>query len=168
MPYSYSEYKQYIRNHFLKNIKTDIKILDVGPGDGAYSIYLRDIGYKIVCIEIWEPYIQKFDLVNKYDNVIVGDSRELDISPYDYIIMGDVLEHLNFEDARKFVNKLDGRKCLVAVPYNSEQEEYEGNIYEIHHQPDLSKDNFLERYPEFRLLIGNDLHGYYINYPCWL
>ena len=93
MPYSYSEYKQYIRAHFLKNIKKDTKILDVGPGDGAYSIYLRDIGYKIDCIEIWEPYVQKFDLVNKYDNVIIDDIRDIDISSYDYIIMGDVLEN---------------------------------------------------------------------------
>ena len=111
---------------------------------------------------------QKFDLVNKYDNVIIDDIRDIDISSYDYIIMGDVLEHLTFEDARKFIAKLNGRKCLVAVPYNSEQGEYEGNVYEIHHQPDLSKDNFLEKYPEFRFLIGNDLHGYYVNYPCWL
>lgn len=168
MPYSYSEYKQYIRSHFLKNIKKDTRILDVGPGDGAYSIYLRDIGYKMDCVEIWEPYVHQFDLVNKYDNVIIGDIRNFDISSYDYIIMGDVLEHLTFEDAKTFIKKLDGRKCLVAVPYESEQGEYEGNIYETHHQTDLTKDNFLERYPDFRLLVGDEAHGYYINYPCWL
>ena len=164
MPYSYIDYKLDIKKHFLDNIDTSHKILDVSPGDGAYSIYLREIGYKIDCLEIWAPYVSRFSLSEKYDNVFIGDISNFDISGYDYIIMGDVLEHLSLENARKFVDRLHHRKCLVAVPYSSEQGEYEGNIYEAHLQPDLTKENFIEKYPEFKLLIGNDLHGYYINY----
>ena len=36
------------------------------------------------------------------------------------------------------------------------------NIYEIHKQPDLTKENMLERYPDLKLLIGCDAYGYYI------
>ena len=164
MPYSYIDYKLDIKKHFLDNIDASHKILDVGPGDGAYSIYLREIGYKMDCLEIWPPYITRFLLYEKYDKVFVGDIINFDFSPYDYVIMGDVLEHLSYENSRKFIDKLGHRKCLVAVPYNSEQGEYEGNIYETHLQPDLTKEIFAERYPEFKILIGNDLHGYYINY----
>ena len=53
---------------------------------------------------------------------------------------------------------------MVGVPYMYEQGVYEGNIHEIHQQPDLTKDVFLKRYPQMHLLMGNDDYGYFINY----
>ena len=41
---------------------------------------------------------------------------------------------------------------------------YEGNVYETHLQPDITPENFLERYPELKCLFKNDYYGYYINY----
>jgi len=166
MPYSYPEYKNEVKLHFKKCIPKNSKILDVGPGAGTYSDLLRELGYKIDCLEIWEPYIHQFSLHQKYDTVILGDIREFDFSGYDYIIMGDVLEHLTLEDATLFLNKVNNLniKCLVAVPYNYEQGEYEGNVYETHLQPDLTPENVLTRYPSLTLIYGNHFYGYYINY----
>ena len=42
------------------------------------------------------------------------------------------------------------------------QDAIEDNIYEIHKQDDLTKDNVLKRYPRLELLYGNEEYGYYI------
>lgn len=166
MPYSYPEFKNEIKSHFKKCVSNEVKILDVGPGAGVYSDLLRELGYQIDCVEIWEPYINQFNLSEKYDRVIIGDIRNFDFTEYDYIIMGDVLEHLTFDDASILINKINNlnKKCLVAVPYKYDQGEYEGNIHETHLQPDLTPENMLEKYPSLNLIYGNYFYGYYINY----
>ena len=80
--------------------------------------------------------------------------------------MGDVLEHLSVSDAKKILSivKENDILCLVAVPYNYEQGTYMDNVHETHLQPDLTHELFLQRYPDFKLLIGDDKYGYYINY----
>jgi acetyl-CoA carboxylase biotin carboxylase subunit len=54
--------------------------------------------------------------------------------------------------------------CLVAVPYMYEQGTEFENVYETHHQPDLTKEIFLERYPQMKYLCGDDHYGYFVNY----
>lgn len=80
MPYSSSVCKEHVREHFINKVSTDLKILDVGPGCGTYSMLLRDLGYKMDCLEIFEPYIFEFDLANKYDIVHKGDIRSFDFT----------------------------------------------------------------------------------------
>jgi len=53
---------------------------------------------------------------------------------------------------------------MIAVPFLYEQGEWEGNVYETHHQPDLTPAIMQERYPELNLLIGDNAYGYYVNY----
>ena len=62
MPYSYPEYKEEVKTHILNNLPLNSKILDVGPGCGTYSHLLRNKGYKMDCIEVWEPYVDQFNL----------------------------------------------------------------------------------------------------------
>jgi hypothetical protein len=165
MPESYSYFKQEVKQYFQKHIPTTTRILDVGPGIGTYALLLRDLGYKMDCVEIWEPYVIDYGLIDKYDNVYVGNILDVDISNYDYIILGDVLEHIGLEDAQKLISKIHKNKieCLVAVPYQMEQGEYYGNIYECHLQPDLTRDNMLTRYPELDELFYCPQYGYYTN-----
>ena len=79
--------------------------------------------------------------------------------------MGDVLEHIPKYEAMNLVDRINsaGKKCLIAVPYLYEQGEYDGNVHEIHHQPDLTNEIFLERYPSMCLLFKDAGYGYYIN-----
>lgn len=165
MPESYSFYKSEIKEYFKHNVSTDKKILDVGPGIGTYSLLLRGLGYKMDCIEIWEPYVHEYNLSSKYDNVHIGNIIDFDISNYDFIILGDVLEHLTSGDAKNLINKIDssGKECLVAVPYEMEQGEYYGNIYESHLQPDLTPSVISSRYPSLHELYANGYYGYYVN-----
>ena len=168
MPTSYPLYKDSVRNWFLENVPLDASILDIGAGCGTYSDLLRGYGYKMDAIEIWEPYIEKYNLKDKYDNVWNWDVLNMPVSAYgdyDFFIMGDILEHLSAEEGQWLLSflRLKGKKFLVAVPYEMEQGEHEGNKYETHLQPDLTPDLMKQRYPELELLYGNNYYGYYIN-----
>ena len=92
-----------------------------------------------------------------------------DFSGYDYMIMGDVLEHLSVNDATNLLKVIDEKKikCLVAVPFLYEQGSYEGNHYETHLQPDLTPKIVQQRYKNLFLLLGNEYYGYYTNYYKW-
>lgn len=166
MPYSSQACKGDVRQHFIDKINTELKILDVGPGCGTYSLLLRDLSYKMDCLEIFEPYVIDFDLRGKYDNVHIGDLINFDFSGYDYIIMGDVFEHISFEDAKNVLDRINFMtiKCMIAVPFLYEQGESFGNVHEIHLQSDLTFENVPKKYPSLRYLFGDPGYGYYVNY----
>lgn len=165
MPYSHSFFKQDVKVFFEKTLSLDSKILDVGPGLGTYSNLLKPLGFKLDCLEIFAPYILEYDLISKYENVIEGDIRDFDFSNYDFIIMGDVLEHLSIEDSQKILNKIkdNNQECLIAVPYLCEQGIMEDNEHETHLQPELTPELVIKQYPQLDLLVRNEYYGYYIN-----
>lgn len=165
MPYSYSLYKDEIANH-LRFITRNKTVLDVGPGSGTYGSYLKGFCLKITGLEIYEPYVETFNLRNIYDEIIIGDINNHDIKNYDYIILGDVLEHLPINSAIHLIDKINllNKQCLVAVPYLYEQGEEFGNIYETHHQSDITPKKIKSRYPSLNLIYGNEQYGYYKNY----
>jgi hypothetical protein len=165
MPNSYIVYKPHIKQFFQNKIHKNSKILDVGPGVGTYSKLLKEIGYDMDCIEIFKPYIEKYNLSEKYNTVYEGNIIGFDISKYHLIILGDVLEHVDTNEAQSLIKEITekNKKCLVAVPYLMEQGEHEGNIHETHLQPDLTPKIMKQRYPELSLLVGNRFYGYYIN-----
>lgn len=163
MPTSYQYFKEEARDWFLLNVPVSKRILDVGPGVGTYSDLLRKHGYKIDAIEIWAPYIAKFQLAEKYDQVFNGNIVDFDFSNYDFIILGDVLEHLSYQQATALIQKIKntGKECLVAVPYLMPQDEHEGNPFEKHAQSDLTREVMVDRYPDLQLLFFNSSYGYY-------
>jgi autotransporter strand-loop-strand O-heptosyltransferase len=165
MPESYSFFKTEVKQYFKNNVPTNKRILDVGPGIGTYSDLIREFGYKMDCIEIYEQYTTQFNLKDKYDNVIIGNIVDFDYSDYDYIIFGDVLEHITETNSKKLISDIvsKGKDCLVAIPYLMEQGEYHGNIYEAHLQPDLTPDVMNERFPELEVLYSNSYYGYFVN-----
>lgn len=166
MPYSYQYFKNNIKEHFEKEIDKNIKILDVGPGCGTYSDLLSPLGFSLDGLEIYEPYINQFNLRDKYDNLYLGNIVEFDFTGYDYLIMGDVLEHLTIEDSQLILRKamFHKIKMLVAVPYEYEQGAWGGNQYETHLQPELTPELVKTQYPSLELLIGDKNYGYYLNY----
>lgn len=166
MPYSYNLYKEQVASHIRSNFDASTKILDVGAGSGVWSDHLFSTYKNMDALEIFEGYIHNFNLRSKYRTVFYGDIRTFEFSSYDYLIMGDILEHLTYEDAIVLLNKIQGLniKCLVAVPYMYEQDAMYGNAYEKHEQPDLTHEVFMQRYPMMNVLIKDDKYGYYINY----
>jgi autotransporter strand-loop-strand O-heptosyltransferase len=163
MPYSFTYFKEEVKEWFLENVPTSKRILDVGPGIGTYSDLLRSLGYRMDAVEIYEPYIEKYGLREKYDNVFIGSIVTFDIKDYDFIILGDVLEHIPTNYAKELIRDIVNAKkeCLVAIPYEMEQGEHEGNIHETHYQPDLTHEVMGERYPELSCIYRNEYYGYY-------
>lgn len=164
MAYSYSDFKEEVVSYIKDNFNPDSTILDVGAGSGTYYNYLYRDFKNIDAVEVFEPNIINFDLKNKYRNVYNTDIKDFKYDYYDLIIFGDILEHLDIKEAQ-MVLKYALERCkqvIVAVPYMYKQGVEHNNVYEIHKQDDLTKENMKERYPELKLLYGNDRYGYYV------
>jgi hypothetical protein len=167
MPYSYPFGKSDAIEFISKNTTIESKILDVGPGVGVYADLLKPYNYSIDALEIYEGYVEAYNLKEKYKNVTIGDIVTFDVSNYDFIIIGDVLEHLTIDDAKLVIDKC--KSCLVAVPYNYPQSGVDFiengyhliNPYEEHKQSDLTPQIMFQRYPQLNIVWSNTIYGYY-------
>jgi len=119
----------------------DARVLDVGAGEGKWSRILRDLDNVSVMdgIEVWEPYVAKYDLIPKYDTLFIEDVRNFKMTPgeYDVIILGDVFEHMPRHDAEVLLERI--KNCfpmiLLSLPVSHCEQDggYWGNPYETHH-----------------------------------
>lgn len=113
-------------------------VLDIGPGAGTYVDLLGGMpGMVLDAVEIFAPYVDRFDLLAKYRKVTVADVRTYDWDTvYDYVIFGDVLEHMVKNDALKVwdLARSHARKAVIlSCPvFGYPQGELEGNIHETH------------------------------------
>lgn len=166
MPYSYEYFKSEFYSHLVSNFESDLSILDIGAGCGTYGKLLRKEFSNIDAVEAYEPYIKQFSLDVIYNHVFCIDALEVNVLPYDYIIMGDIIEHLTYAEAQILTNRIHkmGKKMMVAIPYMMSQGAVGGNDYEIHKQDDLTHKIFLQRYPMMHNLFKNEHYGVYINY----
>lgn len=160
---SYSKGKEeavcWIKEHFNKGIKC----LDVGACNGKWFDLLWD--YMVLDgVEVWQPYINKYNLVAKYRRLFEVDIREFEYEWYDLIIFGDIIEHLSVEEAQKVIEYARPRcqNMIVAVPFKYKQGEKNGNPYEVHIQDDLTPELFNERYQGFVPIYMSDDYAYYV------
>lgn len=117
-----------------------MRILDVGPGVGTYVDLLRPLlpGSHWTGLEIHSPYVRRYDLGERYDELRVGDVRAFSwqaAGDWDLVIFGDVLEHLDPPDARRawrgaLAHSAHVLASLPIVDYP--QGECEGNVHECH------------------------------------
>ena len=138
-------------------------VLDVGPGEGHYLEFIKGfIGkhVKVDGVEVWQPYVEKFNLSERYDELCVKDVRDHDNFDYDLVIFGDVLEHMSEPDAVSVWEKASrqARYGLISIPIvHHPQGAHDNNPYEIHVEEDWSTQKVLEKfhsivaYKEFRI-----------------
>ena len=60
MPTSFQFFKQEVRDYIVDNVDINKKILDVGAGIGTYADMLKNYGYYMDCVEIYEPYVVNY------------------------------------------------------------------------------------------------------------
>ena len=165
MARSFSYFKENIREYLERNYNKDSRILDVGAGEGTYCDLLKEYFSNIEGLEVFKPNIENYQLKDKYKKVYNIDIKDF-IYPYRYdiVIFGDIIEHLEVEEAQKVLEyaKEMCTEMIVAVPYQYKQGIEYGNVYEIHKQDDLTPQIMSERYPYLELLYGNSEYGYYI------
>jgi len=164
MPFSTPIFKQETFD-FLKNkYDASVRILDLGAGCGTYSDMMRTVFPNMDAVEIHAPYIDEYQLRNKYNNVWNENAITFDFDYYDVIILGDILEHIEESEGIKLIEKLYN-KCndlIIGIPFNSEQGVHFDNIYEIHLQAELTNESFLAKYKGFRPLALRYDYGIYI------
>lgn len=148
-----------------QNVPQGATCLDVGPCDGKWWYLLHDY-LTMDAVEIYKPYIDVYELKDKYRNVICCDIYDL-LYPagFDLIIFGDVIEHMTVHKAQKVLEYASQhcKKMLVAVPFQFKQGPMRGNKYEEHIQDDLTPELFNERYPGFTMIYNAfGKYAYYV------
>ncbi|MCX5758003.1 MAG: class I SAM-dependent methyltransferase, partial [Candidatus Hydrogenedentes bacterium] len=126
-------------------------VLDVGCGFGLWGFLCRmqlDVANgrvrpetwqaRIDGIEYFEPYIQAHQRA-LYSSLCIGDIRELadELEPYDLMIAGDVLEHLDKGEGEVVRDRLYAKArmaLMVNIPLGAgwEHPEAYGNPQELH------------------------------------
>ena len=136
------------------------EVLDVGAGWSKYRLLLPDY-MKMDACEIWPKY--RRELKKTYRNVFIDDICNLEITHYDVIIMGDVLEHIEGEKAKQLIEYLYPRckQIFVVVPFQYHQDG-DDNPYEEHLQDDLTPELMKTEYPLLDLIAENGVKGLYI------
>lgn len=113
-------------------------IVDVGPGEGTYSVLARHLRLDAawIGVEVYHPYIERYHLDQKYDEVILGSVLDYTGPDSDFVILfGDVIEHLEYSDAIRVLErfKKSASEIMVSVPIvESIQGEVDGNCHEAH------------------------------------
>lgn len=137
MPFSSLECKDKIGD-WIQEINPK-EVMDVGPGCGTYSdLFRKKTNAVWIGLEIFYPYVQQFNLKSKYDGIIISDARFYDWGSeqgLDLTIIGDCLEHMDYADAIKLVEKISrsSKNLIVSVPLGrSPQGEHNGNEFETH------------------------------------
>jgi len=161
---SFNTFDNEIRDYILQNFPDkDVPILDVGAGSGKFRKILFDYTH-VDGVEIFEPYIKDYKLEGMYNKIYHENIMNLldeEINSYPLMIMGDVLEHMDVDDAKNLLEDYN-YTSIVCIPYEYEQEAVNGNAHEEHKQSDLTHEIFMKRYPGFTLLVGDDRYGIYV------
>lgn len=135
MPVSHHEGRDWVAER-LKAARPD-RVIDVGPGEGIYSMLMRHLtpGSEWWAVEVWAPYVERFDLASKYDEVRVADVRDFAFPGGGAVLLGDVVEHLPEGDGRRLLTRLMQRAdhLMVSVPIVPlSQGAFHGNPHERH------------------------------------
>ena len=113
-------------------------VVDVGAGAGTWHTFLSPSLPKArwTAIEIWEPYVSRFHLDERYDEVLVADVRVMDPLPAaDLYLFGDVMEHMLPIDAMGVWNRARAVSSLLVLCLpvkHYPQGEIDGNPHEAH------------------------------------
>jgi len=136
-------------------------VLDVGAGTGQYYNEFLLQNYhldKIDAVEVFEYYVNHYQLNNKYNNVFIKDVRNFDNFNYDLVILGDIVEHMYRNEAIAVWNKISkqAKYGFIQMPigechqsgryFDDVDQSYKENIYETHLEPFNSLDDILNNF----------------------
>ncbi|GAB6053634.1 hypothetical protein JCM17960_24540 [Magnetospira thiophila] len=146
------------------------RILDVGVGCGTYAELLRPYtpGAHWTGLEVWAPYVEKYHLRHLYDALVLADARSVDLQSlgsFDLIVFGDVLEHMEKQEAQALIDRslAVGRLVLISIPIvRYKQGPIEDNPFERHIKDDWSHPEILSSFPALRCAFVQGAIGVYL------
>lgn len=111
--------------------------IDIGAGTGRWGRALYSIVPSIDAVEAHQPNIEKYGLDAIYRRVVNRDVKDVgSFVGYDVAILGDVLEHLEREDACDLVCRLqrDVPAIFLTIPITvcPQDGSFYGNQFETH------------------------------------
>jgi len=172
MPKSSGQGKDQIIN-WVNQFSEMKNILDIGCGVGTYPKLLKEHcpitqNAKWWGIEVWTPYIDKYNLNSLYDNIINIDARKVDWNEFpnlDLVIFGDILEHMEKEQSQELVTKALGKSktVIISIPVkHSPQGAWGGNPFEIHVKDNWTHEEVLDSFPNITESIAGKKIGVYL------
>ena len=84
-------------------------VLDIGAGTGKFGRLLKGKVATITGVEVWGPYITQYGLNLQYDTIINSNVLDLDdatLARHKVAIMGDVLEHIKYDQGKALIDRL--------------------------------------------------------------
>jgi predicted TPR repeat methyltransferase len=160
MSYSLRSGKEQTLAWFVENQNQIQTIVDIGPGSGTYIKLIKEeaqccVNARWIGIEIWAPYIEQFQLRDRYSEIVNADVRTVDwaqLNP-DVVIAGDVLEHMTKPDAVALVDRIlaVAKTLIVSIPIRhmpQDEHAYE-NPHEAHIKDDWSHDEVMETWGHY-------------------
>ena len=150
MPISSSEGKQWTVDRI--RALGPVSVLDVGAGAGTYARLLADVPTTgLTAIEVFAPYLETYRLRELYDEVILGDARTLALPAADVVILGDVLEHMERDEAVALWARAGvaaRRAVYLSLPIvHYPQGALEHNEHEVHVVDDWDHEKVLAAFP---------------------
>jgi hypothetical protein len=148
-------------------------VLDVGAGAGKYGHLYRAIYpyYQIDALEVWEPYIEEYNLNYLYNNIFKEDVRSFDNFNYDLVILGDILEHMEKEEAIRVMEsvKSQAKMAIISIPTcDCPQGHIHGNPYEEHVKDDWTHEEVMETFSHiFQYELFQDTGTYFLDYQLY-
>lgn len=160
MATSHSESRPWVREQFIN--LAPVRVLDVGVGEGTYSDLLRAPGQTWVGLEVWEPYVKKYQIDKKYDTLVIQDLREATLPDVDLAIVGDCIEHVTKAEGFEFLARLKkhANAIILVVPLGEyPQGEVDSNPHEAHVSTWFHEDAMRVMNPSAHF-IGSVVGGY--------
>ena len=137
MPFSSPHGKKLIAE-WLKSHDGNFEIaMDYGAGAGNYGKLLSEHAPKArrIGVEIFWPYIEKYELKKIYNEIILSDARSVAPPVGSLSIFGDILEHMPKIDAVNLIEQAvrNSKFIIACVPVGEyKQGACYGNEYEAH------------------------------------
>lgn len=122
-----------------KKLDGSKNILDIGCGDGKFMSKVNfDHRFKIIGIDLFDPYIKKAKNTGVYAKVIKRDIRKINYEPVSFEVVhaSQTIEHLNKKDAIELIKKMEkiaSDKVIIGTPNGHfEQGVYDKNRLQRH------------------------------------
>ncbi len=164
MPISSTEGKDWTRDKLRALAPTSL--LDVGAGAGTYArLVAEHRPERLVALEVFEPYVERYGLRELYDEVILGDARTTELPTADVVVLGDVAEHMSAAEAQDLwarAARAASRAVFMSIPIvHYPQGALEHNDHEVHVVDDWDHDKVLAAFPGISDCFRGDVVGVY-------
>ena len=168
MPFSSHEGKAWAVDRLVEHMDRnhDWEFLDIGCGAGMWLDAVKPwfLNSRWTGWEVWTPYVERFNLRARYGNggpFIVWDATEenLHVPHADVIILGDVLEHMTFEQSTRLWTKATKAASMAVIgscpTIHYPQGAEEGNPYEEHVQDHLTVGDIKHMFDPDEMTVGS-------------